>query len=181
MKAALVCLFEGKKITIDEALSLRENTNRRLLFTCTYCKAPLRAHRAGKGNHPAHFEHFKRNYDCPHSEGSDIEKTFGINDKQAIEGYEQDKKILASKRNRSLAEECKFRDNFKCQACGFKLRVNGKFVIECHHKNPLAGGGERTTALIDLISLCPTCHRIAHTRKKPLEIEEIKTVLKQVR
>ena len=178
MKAAVTCIYEGNEISIDEAVSLREVSSTPLFFTCIVCSEPLRAHRLGKNNHPAHFEHLERNYNCPHSEGDGVETFYGINDKRAIEGYEQDKKILSGARNQSLAKECKVRDDFKCKACGFKLKHNGKYIIECHHTNPIGIGGARETMLDDLISLCPTCHRIAHTRKEPLTVEEIKYVLK---
>ena len=81
---------------------------------------------------------------------------------------EIDKKLISGSRNQSLAKQCKVRDKFACQACGFKLKLNGKYIVECHHKHPIGTGEVRETTLDDLISLCPTCHRIAHTRKEPI-------------
>jgi 5-methylcytosine-specific restriction protein A len=65
------------------------------------------------------------------------------------------------------------RDDFTCQACGFRLELNGRYVIEVHHVDPLSSG-ERESSLGDLVSLCPTCHRIAHLRSLPYSVEEIR-------
>lgn len=173
MKAAVTCIYEEKDLSISDALELRESSGQPLYFTCISCGEMVKPHKEGNNN-AAHFEHYERNYSCPHSEGKSLKKDlFGINDQRAIEGYEQDKKILSGSRNQTLAKQCKVRDKFTCQVCKFKLKLNGKYVIECHHKYPLGKDGERETSLNDLVSLCPTCHRIAHTRKKPLDADEI--------
>ncbi|MGY5797050.1 HNH endonuclease [Rheinheimera faecalis] len=101
-----------------------------------------------------------------------------VDSPQAIEGYLVDFQYFKLKRNKQLADECKKRDSFTCQACGFKLSVNGKYAIECHHKFPLSESGKTTTKLSDLISLCPTCHRLTHLRQPALSIIELKRLLK---
>ena len=83
------------------------------------------------------------------------------------------RRLLKGARNQALVKQCKDRDNYTCQACRFRLKVNGRYIIECHHKNPIGAGGERETALDDLVCLCPVCHRIAHTAKNPLTVAEI--------
>lgn len=98
---------------------------------------------------------------------------FEVEEKSAIEGYKVDTLILSSHRNQSLVKERKELDSYTCQSCGFKLQINGKYVIECHHLNPLAEQGETETSISDLISLCPTCHRIAHLRKPPYTPNEV--------
>ena len=99
---------------------------------------------------------------------------FEIDDAQAEEGYQEDKRYLFTKRNIGIVNRRKELDDYTCQACGFKLKVNNRYVIECHHTNPLAGGKERITNINDLICLCPTCHRIAHLKKPPYSVTEIK-------
>jgi hypothetical protein len=95
---------------------------------------------------------------------------------QGFEGETARYKNKQYKRNVKLLKKRKRLDNYMCQACDFQLEVEGKYVIECHHKNPLRG--EAMTRLEDLISLCPTCHRIAHKRKPhPFELEQIKELL----
>jgi predicted HNH restriction endonuclease len=96
-------------------------------------------------------------------------------DRGAEEGYQQDRSVTFRKRNAQLITERKRKDDHTCQACGFRLEVNGGFVIDCHHKYPLSHGhGVRITGIDDLMCLCPTCHRIAHTRKHPLDADEIR-------
>ena len=103
---------------------------------------------------------------------------FDIDDKDALEGYEFDLLIKARKRDRKIIGERKILDKYTCQACGFHLIVNDKPVIECHHINPIQFG-KRKTNIQDLISLCPTCHRIAHLKRKPYTLDEIKKIINQ--
>lgn len=103
---------------------------------------------------------------------------FPIDDLQAIEGYKKDTVILSSKRNIKIVNERKKRDKHTCQVCGFVLNISDQFVIECHHLNPLSESGEVKTTIEDLISLCPTCHRIAHLRNPPYSPQEIKELAK---
>jgi predicted HNH restriction endonuclease len=98
---------------------------------------------------------------------------YAIDSAEAIEGYERDVKLLARSRNRELAERCRQRDNFSCQACHFRFSIDGRFVIDVHHKDPLSVTGETITNLDDLVCLCPTCHRIAHLRSTPYTVDEI--------
>jgi predicted HNH restriction endonuclease len=97
-------------------------------------------------------------------------------DVEAEEGYLRDKTGVFLTRNRRIVAERKEKDSYKCQACGFRFESQGKYVIDCHHIDPLAG--PTVTNLNDLVCLCPTCHRIAHTRKFPLRVEEIRATRK---
>lgn len=99
--------------------------------------------------------------------------------RSAMEGYLNDRKYLFTVRNRPIVEERKKIDGFRCQVCRFKLKVGGKFIIECHHKKPFYGGKKRITNIEDLVCLCPTCHRIAHIRKRPYSVGEIKFIIRK--
>lgn len=99
--------------------------------------------------------------------------------KSAMEGYQSDRKYLFTVRNRPIVEERKRLDGFRCQACRFKLKINKKFIIECHHKITFYGGKKRITDIEELVCLCPTCHRIVHIRKPPYSVREIKNILKR--
>lgn len=103
---------------------------------------------------------------------------YSIDDSRAFEGYKQDRSILASARNQKIAKQRKALDNYRCQACGFSLAIGDHSVIECHHLYPLSESLETETTIDDLISLCPTCHRIAHLRKPPYTPQQIVEVLK---
>jgi predicted HNH restriction endonuclease len=183
MRAAVECRFEGRTVTVEEALNIRDSAARSkrkaLEFLCIECGEALRPHRTGE-NSAAHFEHLRRNNSCsfsaspnPANTGTQM-ATFDINDKKAIEGYELDRFLTSHGRNAGLVKSCKDRDKYTCQACNFHLKVHGKYVIECHHTKPVASSGEREVLLDELICLCPTCHRIAHTRQEPLSLAEIK-------
>lgn len=104
--------------------------------------------------------------------------TEDVDDIEAVEGQIQEGRYLSKKRNRALVAKRKGIDDYRCQACSFKLRINEKYVIECHHLFPLKG--KIITRLDDLSCLCPTCHRIAHKRKTPFTIEEIKKALLKI-
>lgn len=177
MRAATSCIYKNKEITVFEALRLREKSKSKLVFKCIHCDELVKPHNSGS-NCVAHFEHYKKNFECPYSAGKKIESEFyDIAHPKAIEGYQFDRKILAKGRCKDLAEKRKKMDDYTCQACGFRLNLHGKFIIECHHLNPIRYG-ERNTELKDLVSLCPTCHRISHTRDNPLPPSEIAEHLK---
>lgn len=109
--------------------------------------------------------------------GSTTSEIFNT-DTEAEEGYRQDKQASFIKRNRKIIEAAKNRDNFTCQACGFFLVVERRPMIDCHHKVPLGDLIEvRVTRISDLVCLCPTCHRIAHTRPYPLSVRNIRECL----
>ncbi len=183
MPTAVTCLWNDKKIRIDEALEVREN-EKSPMFLCVSCRQKVKAHDSG-GHTSAHFEHIARNPECPLSysysyqyggvsssswQNSDAEK--------AIEGYSIERKHLAHHRNATVVTKCKKRDNYTCRSCGLFLRVNGRSIAECHHLVPLADSGKRVTSVDLLICLCPTCHRIAHTSNPPLPLEEIARLAK---
>ena len=97
---------------------------------------------------------------------------------EAEEGYQQDRRIKFKSRNARIISQRKKRDDYTCQACDFRMKLNGKLIIDCHHINPIGKAQEVIiTAIDDLICLCPTCHRISHTRKYPLTVNEIKELL----
>lgn len=96
-------------------------------------------------------------------------------DINALEGQISESKVLGRKRNRAVVDQRKIIDHYTCQACNFCIQVNGRYVIECHHKFPLRG--ETITSSDDLVCLCPTCHRIAHRKAEPYTATEIKSIL----
>ena len=74
---------------------------------------------------------------------------------------------LRRERSKLLATECKIRDGFECQACGFRFeKVFGKLgagFAEAHHLVPLAKLRESVlTQLEDLVTVCANCHRMLH-------------------
>jgi 5-methylcytosine-specific restriction enzyme A len=66
-----------------------------------------------------------------------------------------------------------------CEVCGFNFEQaygkRGKGFIECHHTQPLEAfakdGGK--TRLDDLALLCANCHRMVHSARPWLTVEEL--------
>jgi len=71
----------------------------------------------------------------------------------------------------------------KCKACGFDFaKVYGNIgdgFIEVHHITPVAdlGGPVAIDPLLDLIPLCPNCHRMVHRQDPPIPVDELRSVL----
>lgn len=91
--------------------------------------------------------------------------------------YERDPRIVAEKR-----KAAKLAGDFSCEVCGFDFEAAygelGVEFIEIHHTNPVHQMKAGTnTKLSDLALLCSNCHRMAHRRRVPLTIAELKTIL----
>ena len=95
--------------------------------------------------------------------------------------YVEDRESVFTKRNAAAIRAAKKRDKYTCQACGFKLTANGKNIIDCHHTIPMSHfNGRRRAKLSDLVCLCPTCHRIAHSKPYPLNVPAIQKARNQI-
>jgi hypothetical protein len=70
MAKMTACLFHGTSISINAALSHRDDARKRGVsdphFECDECKKPVRPHKSG-GHAQAHFEHLERNKACSQS------------------------------------------------------------------------------------------------------------------
>lgn len=97
---------------------------------------------------------------------------------EVLEGKQRNKEIELLSRNASLMEKRKRNDKYCCNACGYKVQVGGKYIVDCHHTN-MVSKGQRITNIGELLTLCPNCHRIAHTNNPPLRLEKIKAELKK--
>lgn len=93
------------------------------------------------------------------------------------EGRMKEIHYFSKGRNKTLARRRKEHDKYICQVCSFKKKVMGHSVVECHHLFPLNSSGVVATKLEDLITLCPTCHRLAHLRNPPMSVIELKRIL----
>lgn len=97
-------------------------------------------------------------------------------EKTAIEGELIERKVLSYKRNATSAATCKKRDSYTCQSCNF---WHENEVVECHHLKPLSMVKETIIKIDNLITLCPTCHRLAHRllKKDPAKYTDKTTLL----
>ena len=92
---------------------------------------------------------------------------------------ERNTKLVKRKKERVLKEQ----GTLSCEVCGFDFvkvygdRGNG--FIECHHTKPVSElkVGERTK-ISDLSLVCSNCHRMIHTKRPWLSVEELKDVIR---
>lgn len=113
----------------------------------------------------------------------DIEKP----DQIIIEGVLRERKVLARSRNKAIANERKKYDEYSCKACKFHYQDK---VVECHHLNPISMVKESKVSIDSLVTLCPTCHSIAHQLlkadhtnniKEKALIKNIKAILRDIK
>ncbi|MYM87475.1 hypothetical protein GTP91_09815 [Rugamonas sp. FT82W] len=94
-----------------------------------------------------------------------------------LEGLAVERRQLLFSRNKKIADDRKERDNYTCQVCGFNATLENRSIVECHHLHPISTGIIRNTAIKDLITLCPTCHRFAHLQHPPLDLSQLRALL----
>jgi hypothetical protein len=87
-----------------------------------------------------------------------------------IEGSRREVVLSKAERSKSHRRVALKHYGIKCYSCDFT--PPNSHLIDIHHLDPIAEG-ERATKLEDLIPLCPTCHRQAHSRKPPIPIKEL--------
>jgi len=93
--------------------------------------------------------------------------------------FERDPKLVRKKREAALAS-----GSLSCEVCSFNFAssygVLGTGFIEVHHLKPVSQLPKRTNVkLEDLAILCANCHRMAHRRRLPLSLDEIREARKQ--
>lgn len=92
----------------------------------------------------------------------------------------RERKDVKSKKIKAVLKEGKA---ISCEACGFDFEKvygdRGRGFIECHHKKPVSEMEPgQTTKAADLALLCANCHRMVHSKRPWLSIEELKDLLK---
>ena len=92
---------------------------------------------------------------------------------------ERSRKLVENKK----ASVLKANGHLKCEVCSFDFEMtygeSGKGFIEAHHVKPVhtLAAGEKTK-LEDLVLLCSNCHRIVHTQRPWLTVEELGQLIK---
>jgi len=96
-----------------------------------------------------------------------------------LEGVLKEYTFNRGSRNRKVVNERLKKDGYTCQACTFRYENDGKYIIDCHHLTPISEG-ITITNINSLVSLCPTCHRIAHLKSPvPYNLDEIISIRKE--
>jgi hypothetical protein len=81
-------------------------------------------------------------------------------DASDLEGHKLEGSGYHIFRSTRLVKAAKRRDHHKCRACGFHFEDQ---IVHVHHLDPLGERkNPRDTKLGDLVTLCPTCHYLAH-------------------
>ncbi|MBL6736476.1 MAG: DEAD/DEAH box helicase [Burkholderiales bacterium] len=93
------------------------------------------------------------------------------------EGAQIDVALSTNERSHYLRNLAIKHYGLKCYACDFSPKTVNQ--IDIHHLDPIAEG-ERKTTLNDVIPLCANCHRLAHSERPPLALEEIKALVQEV-
>ena len=84
-----------------------------------------------------------------------------------LEGSKVEVKGYRIRRSAKLVQKAKERDGYACIACEFHFENQ---IVHVHHLDPLSEYKRpKDTKLTDLVTLCPTCHYLAHywLRKDP--------------
>jgi len=86
-------------------------------------------------------------------------------------------------RNSKARRECiKFHQPI-CKVCGMDFSSVygdiGEGFIHVHHIKPLSEIGQNYTVdpIKDLLPVCPNCHAMLHTKKPPLQVEDLKKLM----
>ena len=117
--------------------------------------------------------------------------TLGGEDEAGIEEAEEGRVLTrmhrVRERSRKLVDECKKAALRKygrlvCEACEFDFSVTygsvGAGIIEVHHTKPVhtLKDGDKTN-LADLALLCANCHRVVHSSRRWLTVEQVKAAV----
>lgn len=88
-------------------------------------------------------------------------------------------------REPALVRACLERDDYRCRHCGFAVD-NQRFssdilpaislILHAHHVHPLRDG-IRKNRLEHLVTLCPTCHAVAHSIARAVDSAEVRLSL----
>jgi 5-methylcytosine-specific restriction protein A len=118
--------------------------------------------------------------------GYDVVEDDAICDEPAFEGAIKPSLVNRRERNPRNRLLCIRLHGETCAACGLEPRrrygdIAGG-IIEVHHLEPLASiaNPRPYDPATDLLPLCPSCHRAAHTRRPvPWEVEDIRRMLEE--
>jgi hypothetical protein len=98
-----------------------------------------------------------------------------LDDEEAEEGQRMSYEVERYKRDPELVRARLKKDGYSCAYCGFSVRPryfptglrSMSRVVHVHHVRPLMDG-KRKTKLSELVTLCPTCHAVAHSIARSL-------------
>jgi hypothetical protein len=98
-----------------------------------------------------------------------------------LEGGRRSVTVTRVERNPANRQACLNHWGYKCRVCEFDFGETFGSVAEdfihVHHHNLVAASGEIIPDPInDMSPLCPNCHAVAHLKRPPFTIEELKAM-----
>lgn len=105
-------------------------------------------------------------------------------DTSVVEGSARESHSLRYERKKINREICLQIRGARCLCCELSMGDKyGKFasnLIEVHHVVPASvmGPNYRVNPLIDLIPVCPNCHRVLHLSDPPMPPEKLRSILR---
>lgn len=100
---------------------------------------------------------------------------------EAMEGEAMCQEVTRYMRDPSLGLACLKRDQYKCCHCRFVVdkkhfpkifeEITAR-IVHAHHIRPISTG-KRKTKVTDLLTLCPTCHAVAHALAAVMKSGEV--------
>lgn len=112
-------------------------------------------------------------------------KDFELNTIELTEGKLNSITSNVYERNSKARQICLKHFGYSCMVCGFNFEKTygtiGQKFIHVHHLRQISTIKKMyiIDPLKDLIPICPNCHSMVHRSKNPLEIEEIKSMIKK--
>lgn len=134
------------------------------------------------------------NFDIPNYNEIEETMTDDIEDidehQEYTEGEKKVRRHIARERNSKVINDAKkaFKNKhgkLYCEACEFDFNSvygdRGEDYIEGHHTNFVSdSNGKMKTKIKDIAMLCSNCHRMIHTKRPWLTIEELKDIINRV-
>lgn len=102
-----------------------------------------------------------------------------------FEGVKRTITVNSYERNSQAKSRCLEHWQAICSVCGFDFEKTygelGKGFIHVHHLVPVSQIGKKyqVDPINDLRPVCPNCHSMLHKRNPPLEIDELKAIIRQ--
>lgn len=90
-------------------------------------------------------------------------------------------------RNPHARKICLKYHGYSCSACKFNFKSTfgtiGNEYIHVHHLTPLSAVSDnyKLNPIHDLIPVCPNCHAMLHRRNPPYSIEELKSIVSNIK
>ena len=103
-----------------------------------------------------------------------------------FEGAKRTLIVNSYERNSKARQRCLEANGLICKVCDFDFEKNygelGKGYINVHHIIPIhkVGKNYEVDPINDLQPVCPNCHSMLHRIEPPLQIEELKSIMKLI-